>query len=74
MKVFCPTISGICDDGYPGDFQCVLWDEERQLCLLAENMKYTATALQIQAKMQSLLQKPNGKEHIKSLLKDANLE
>ncbi|GAI68804.1 unnamed protein product [marine sediment metagenome] len=53
MKVFCPSIQGLCDEGYPGDHQCIMWDEEEQLCLVREHMRYIVTEFKARAEMQA---------------------
>ncbi len=55
MKVFCPSIGSICEDGFPylKDQQCVMWDEEEQLCLMREHMKCIVTEFKARADMQA---------------------
>jgi len=52
MKVFCPYIVGLCDEGYPGDLPCVMWDEEGQVCLVRENARITTKMLKGQPLLQ----------------------
>lgn len=73
-KVFCPYLSDICTDGYPGDFPCVLYDEENQVCLIRENMRHTAEQLRFQAKMRAKFQVlGQDKDPLNKLLKDVDL-
>lgn len=67
MKVFCPYIAGLCDEGYPGDHQCVMWDEEEEVCLIKENVKYIVEGFRVRSKIQAKFQ-------AQTLHKGVNLE
>ena len=58
MKVFCPHIQGLCDEGYPGlkDHQCIMWDEEQGVCLMREAVKYSVAASRMQAEITAKFQ------------------
>lgn len=42
MAEFCPVIKELCENGYPGDTKCILWDTDSQTCLYLENIRRIA--------------------------------
>ncbi len=69
MKAFCPYIAGLCDEGYPGDLPCVMWDEEGQVCLVRENARIATKMLKGQPLLQGKIPIQD-KESLNSLLRD----
>lgn len=41
MKAYCPSIAGVCEDGYPpnSEIPCIYWDGIYEVCLMKENFQ-----------------------------------
>jgi len=80
MRVFCPQIAGLCEDGcpYPGDHQCILWDQDHQVCLFRENLKHSADVFRQHSDPHlhpdsNIVPLP-GDDKLNKMLKDINLD